>query len=114
MMVTGMMEKANFYYKLFFQWMNENMREHRPDTYAMSSFLSFSGAWHSSIFLSTIQTIQTMHAYRSAFSFKHVKPLEKGMETKAGPMVIFATPGMLHAGLFIRVECFVRSIKKLN
>eukprot|EP01028_Stygiella_incarcerata_P001314 TRINITY_DN1216_c0_g1_i1.p1 TRINITY_DN1216_c0_g1~~TRINITY_DN1216_c0_g1_i1.p1 ORF type:complete len:552 (+),score=151.19 TRINITY_DN1216_c0_g1_i1:389-2044(+) len=63
---AGMMEKANFYYKLFFQWMNENMREHRHDT--------------------------------SAFSFKHIRPLEKGMETKAGPMVVFATPGMLHAG----------------
>jgi integrator complex subunit 11 len=37
------------------------------------------------------------------FDFKHIKSFEKSMADHPGPMVLFATPGMLHAGLSLEV-----------
>lgn len=35
---------------------------------------------------------------RNVFDYKHVKPFEKSFANDPGPMVLFASPGMLHAG----------------
>jgi integrator complex subunit 11 len=35
------------------------------------------------------------------FDFKHIKPFERNLVDKPGPMVLFATPGMLHAGNYL-------------
>lgn len=64
--VAGMIEKANFYYKLFLNWTNEKIK---------SSYLT-----------------------DNMFDFKHIKPFSRSLIKANGPMVLFATPGMLHAG----------------
>jgi hypothetical protein len=42
--------------------------------------------------------------YSNKFDFTHIKPFDRSFIKKPGPMVVFATPGMLHAGLSL--ECF--------
>jgi integrator complex subunit 11 len=37
------------------------------------------------------------------FDFKHIKPFDRSYIDKPGPMVVFATPGMLHAGLSLQI-----------
>jgi integrator complex subunit 11 len=37
------------------------------------------------------------------FEFKHIKPFDRAYIENPGPMVVFATPGMLHAGLSLQV-----------
>jgi Cft2 family RNA processing exonuclease len=36
--------------------------------------------------------------FRNMFDFKHIQPFERSYADQPGPMVVFATPGMLHAG----------------
>lgn len=68
---AGMIEKANFYYKLFVNWTNEKIK---------SSYLT-----------------------DNMFDFKYIKPFSRSLIKTNGPMVLFATPGMLHAGLSMQV-----------
>ncbi|KAL3318445.1 Integrator complex subunit 11 [Cichlidogyrus casuarinus] len=51
----------------------------------------------------TNQKIKETFVERNMFDFKHIKPLTPGVIDEPKPMVVFATPGMLHAGqsLFI-------------
>lgn len=37
------------------------------------------------------------------FDFKHIKPFDRQFIDNPGPMVVFATPGMLHAGLSLQI-----------
>jgi integrator complex subunit 11 len=37
------------------------------------------------------------------FDFKHIKPFDKALMRSPKPMVLFATPGMLHGGLSLQV-----------
>jgi integrator complex subunit 11 len=37
------------------------------------------------------------------FDFKYIKPFERSFADNPGPMVLFATPGMLHAGLSLDI-----------
>ena len=37
------------------------------------------------------------------FEFKHIRPFDKSYADAPGPMVVFATPGMLHAGLSLQL-----------
>ncbi len=62
-----MIEKANFYYRLFVNWTNEK--------------------------------IKNCYLYDNMFNFKHIKTFQKSLIKANMPMVLFATPGMLHAGL---------------
>ncbi|KAI9006912.1 beta-lactamase-like protein [Hyaloraphidium curvatum] len=64
----GMTARANEYYKLFVQWTNQKIKRTFVD--------------------------------RNPFGFNHVRALEDhGLSyEREGPMVLFATPGMLHAG----------------
>jgi integrator complex subunit 11 len=40
---------------------------------------------------------------RNLFDFRNIKPFERHQIDAPGPMVLFATPGMLHSGLSLDV-----------
>eukprot|EP01119_Soliformovum_irregulare_P024145 TRINITY_DN8587_c0_g1_i1.p1 TRINITY_DN8587_c0_g1~~TRINITY_DN8587_c0_g1_i1.p1 ORF type:complete len:618 (-),score=188.31 TRINITY_DN8587_c0_g1_i1:202-1953(-) len=51
----------------------------------------------------TNQKIKKTFVHRNMFDFKHIKPWDRNMVDAPGPMVLFATPGMLHAGTSLEV-----------
>ena len=51
----------------------------------------------------TNQKIRRTFVHRNMFDFNHVKPFDKAYLDNPGPMVIFATPGMLHAGTSLTI-----------
>lgn len=51
----------------------------------------------------TSQKIKKTFVQRNMFEFKHIKPFDRAFIDNPGPMVVFATPGMLHAGLSLQV-----------
>lgn len=51
----------------------------------------------------TNQKIRKTFVQRNMFDFKHIKPFDKSYIDNAGAMVVFATPGMLHAGLSLNI-----------
>lgn len=51
----------------------------------------------------TSQKIKKTFVQRNMFEFKHIKPFDRAYIENPGPMVVFATPGMLHAGLSLQV-----------
>ncbi len=53
----------------------------------------------------TNQKIKDTFVRRNMFDFKHIKPFDRALTEQPGPMVLFATPGMLHAGLSLHVFC---------
>ncbi|XP_071519823.1 integrator complex subunit 11 [Panulirus ornatus] len=51
----------------------------------------------------TNQKIRQTFVHRNMFDFKHIKPFDKSYMDNPGAMVVFATPGMLHAGLSLAI-----------
>lgn len=51
----------------------------------------------------TNQKIKETFVKHNMFDFKHIKPFDRSYADKTGPMVLFATPGMLHAGMSLEV-----------
>lgn len=51
----------------------------------------------------TNQKIRKTFVQRNMFDFKHIKPFDRQYIDNPGPMVVFATPGMLHAGLSLQI-----------
>ncbi|XP_049852063.1 integrator complex subunit 11-like [Schistocerca gregaria] len=51
----------------------------------------------------TNQKIKETFFRRNMFDFKHIKPFDRSYADKPGPMVLFAAPGMLHAGTSLDV-----------
>lgn len=51
----------------------------------------------------TNQKIRKTFVQRNMFDFKHIKPFDRAYIDNPGPMVVFATPGMLHAGLSLQI-----------
>ena len=51
----------------------------------------------------TNQKIRRTFVQRNMFDFKNIKPFDKSYIENPGPMVVFATPGRLHAGLSLAV-----------
>jgi len=51
----------------------------------------------------TNQKIKKTFVQRNMFDFKHIKPFDRAYIDNPGPMVVFATPGMLHAGLSLQI-----------
>lgn len=51
----------------------------------------------------TSQKIKNTFVQRNMFEFKHIKPFDRSYIDNPGPMVVFATPGMLHAGLSLQI-----------
>ena len=51
----------------------------------------------------TNQKIKKTFVHRNMFEFKHIKPFDKTFMDNPGAMVVFATPGMLHAGTSLQI-----------
>lgn len=51
----------------------------------------------------TNQKVRSTFVQRNMFEFKHIKPFDRSYIDNPGPMVVFATPGMLHAGLSLQI-----------
>lgn len=51
----------------------------------------------------TNQKIRNTFVDHNMFDFKHIKPFDRAFIDNPGPMVVFATPGMLHAGLSLQI-----------
>lgn len=51
----------------------------------------------------TNEKIKETFIERNMFDFKHIKPFDRSYIDNPGPMVVFATPGMLHAGLSLQI-----------
>lgn len=51
----------------------------------------------------TNQKIKETFVKHNMFDFKHIKPFDRSFADKPGPMVLFATPGMLHAGTSLEI-----------
>ena len=51
----------------------------------------------------TNEKIKETFVQRNMFDFKHIRPFDRSYATLPGPMVLFATPGMLHAGTSLEV-----------
>ncbi|GFR86819.1 integrator complex subunit 11-like [Elysia marginata] len=51
----------------------------------------------------TSQKIKKTFVHRNMFDFKHIKAFDRAYIDNPGPMVVFATPGMLHAGLSLQI-----------
>ena len=51
----------------------------------------------------TVLLAQRTFVHRNMFDFKHISTFERGLADQPGPMVLFATPGMLHAGTSLEV-----------
>lgn len=51
----------------------------------------------------TNQKIKKTFVHRNMFEFKHIKPFDRSYIDNPTPMVVFATPGMLHAGLSLAI-----------
>jgi len=51
----------------------------------------------------TNEKIRKTFVDRNMFDFKHIKAYDRSYVDNPGPMVVFATPGMLHAGLSLNI-----------
>lgn len=51
----------------------------------------------------TNEKIKKTFVQRNMFDFKHIKPFDRSYIDNPGSMVVFATPGMLHAGLSLQI-----------
>lgn len=57
----------------------------------------------------TNEKIKKTYDKRNMFEFKHIKSLDWSYVDQPGPMVVFATPGMLHAGSSLQVITLTNS-----
>lgn len=51
----------------------------------------------------TNEKIRKTFVNRNMFDFKHIQGFDRSMITQPGPMVVFATPGMLHSGMSLEI-----------
>ena len=51
----------------------------------------------------TSQKIKSTFVERNLFEFKYIKPFDRSYTDNPGPMVVFASPGMLHAGQSLNI-----------
>ncbi|KAL8426547.1 hypothetical protein Efla_006612 [Eimeria flavescens] len=89
----GMTEKANKYYKLYVQWTGSDLA-HRLD--------GVNSQHHS--FADHVDEDESAAADEEfgAFDFSHISTLPPDVLTAPTPMVLLATPGMLHGGLALK------------
>ncbi|CDI75181.1 RNA-metabolising metallo-beta-lactamase domain-containing protein, putative [Eimeria praecox] len=89
----GMTEKANKYYKLYVQWTGSDMA-HRLDG---------ANTQHST-FADHVEEdeLPGSGAGFGEFDFQHISTLPPEVLTSPTPMVLLATPGMLHGGLALK------------
>ncbi|KAJ3406304.1 Integrator complex subunit 11 [Chytriomyces hyalinus] len=82
---AGLTERANEYYKLFIGWTNEKIKS------------TFSGGGGGKPGDATSNASSSTNSH-NMFDFKHIQPFDRTYADEPGPMVLFASPGMLHAG----------------
>ena len=70
---AGLTEKVKFYYKLFINWLNENIKG------------------------------QLLESGKSVFELKHIQKFELSFAKIDTPMLVLATSGMLHAGMSLEI-----------
>lgn len=70
---AGLTEKVRFFYKVFVNWTNHNIRD------------------------------QLLGQKKSVFDLKHIQKFERSYARLDTPMLVIATPGMLHAGTSLEV-----------
>ncbi|KAL8453228.1 hypothetical protein Emag_001960 [Eimeria magna] len=89
----GMTEKANKYYKLYVQWTGSDLAHRFNGTSSQQP-----------AFAEDIQEDESAvaDADGGAFSFSHISTLPPDVLSAPTPMVLLATPGMLHGGLALR------------
>ena len=51
----------------------------------------------------TNEKIKQTFVKRNMFDFKHISPFDRSYINNPGPMVVFATPGMLHSGMSLNI-----------
>lgn len=51
----------------------------------------------------TNENVKQTFTERNMFDFEHIRPFDRAMADQPGAMVLFATPGMLHAGTSLDV-----------
>ncbi|ADM12455.1 putative beta-lactamase fold-containing exonuclease [Encephalitozoon intestinalis ATCC 50506] len=51
----------------------------------------------------TNETVKRKIFERNVFEYKHIKPFQRYYMDNKGPMVLFASPGMLHSGMSLRI-----------
>ena len=72
--------------------------------YKSTSFLAEKATNYYKLFVNwTNEKIKETFVERNAFDFKYIKPYQKEYSDAHGPMVVFATPGMLHAGQSLEI-----------
>ena len=69
-----------------------------------SAGLTEKANWYYKLYISwTNQKIKDTFVKRNVFDFQHIRPFDRALVDAPGPMVLFATPGMLHGGLSMEV-----------
>ena len=69
-----------------------------------TSFLAEKATNYYKLFVNwTNEKIKETFVERNAFDFKYIKPYQKEYSDAHGPMVVFATPGMLQAGQSLEI-----------
>ena len=91
---AGLTLKANHFYRLFINWTNQNIKRTFTERCAQRHGV---GGGHSP------RRTVLLGAHRNMFDFKHIKPFERHFADQPGPMVLFASPGMLHSGTSLEV-----------
>ena len=51
----------------------------------------------------TNEKIRKTFVEKNMFEFRHIKPFDRSYIQNPGPMVVLATPGMLHGGLSLQI-----------
>ena len=69
-----------------------------------SAGLTEKANWYYKLYISwTNQKIKDTFVKRNVFDFQHIRPFDRVLIDEPGPMVLFATPGMLSGGLSMEV-----------
>ena len=97
----GLTEKANHYYKLFINWTNEKIKKTFVKRYVRpSARATYRAVAHPACPRSAAcpRVLSCRGGGRNMFDFRHIQPFERSYADNPEPMVLFASPGMLHAG----------------
>ncbi|GJP53268.1 hypothetical protein CLOM_g12440 [Closterium sp. NIES-68] len=70
--------------------------------YLSAGLTSQATVFYKTLLTWTNQHIQSAHANRNIFDFRHVRPFDRALLESPAPMVLFATPGMLSGGLSLQ------------
>ncbi|CAI7926181.1 unnamed protein product [Closterium sp. NIES-53] len=70
--------------------------------YLSAGLTSQATVFYKTLLTWTNQHIQSAHANRNIFDFRHVRPFDRALLDAPSPMVLFATPGMLSGGLSLQ------------